>query len=151
MAPTGFDHSAIVMTFGAILTTFVKTHHLGIVVGGEAGFVLARNPDVVRAVDIGFVAASRIPASGRPVKYWEGCPDLAVEVISPNDKLEEVEEKVDDYLNAGTRLVWVLNPRRRTVTVYRSGRNPVVLRANDTLEGEDVLPNFQCVVAEIFA
>ena len=126
MAPSGFDHGAIVMTFGARLTTFVAQNAMGLVVGGETGFVLARNPDVVRGADIAFVDAARIAKFGRPTKYWEGAPDLAVEVVSPTDTLEEVEEKVDDYLDAGARSVWVVNPRRRTVTVYRPGSNPAL-------------------------
>ena len=85
-----------------------------------------------------------------PKKFWEGAPDLAVEVISPGDSLEEVEEKVDDYLNAATPLVWVVNPRRRTITIHRPGRDPQVLREADTLTGEDVIPGFQCEVLAAF-
>ncbi|MEA2736226.1 MAG: hypothetical protein QOE14_2677, partial [Humisphaera sp.] len=72
------------------------------------------------------------------------------EVISPSDSLEELEEKVGDYLDAGTRLVWVVNPRTRTITVHRSTREPQVLRENDALDGEDVIPGFRCQVAEAF-
>ena len=149
MAPSGFDHGAIVMTF-AKPTAFVASNALGVVVGGEAGFLLSQ-PDVVRGVDIGFVQAARIVKSGRPTKYWDGPPDLAMEIVSPNDTLEEVEEKVDDYLASGTRLVWVVNPRRRTVTVNQPGNNPVILRERETLDGGEVLPGFQCVVSEVFS
>jgi Uma2 family endonuclease len=147
--PSGFDHGVVVINLSGLVTSHVKQYRLGQVVM-KAGFILARNPDVVRGPDVAFVQVSRIPASGRPVKFWEGAPDLAVEVVSPSDTLEEVEEKVDDYLAAGTRMVWIMNPRRRTITVYRPGSNPVVLREADTLDGQDVLPGFHCGVHEAF-
>ena len=150
MAPAGFDHGAIAATIGSLLFAHVKAHNLGVVVGAETGFVLARNPDVVRGADAAFVAAARIPAGGRPTKYWEGGPDLAVEVLSPSDTVEQVEEKVDDYLAARTPLVWVINPRRRTVTLYEPGRKPVILGEADMLDGGDVVPGFSCLVARIF-
>mgnify|MGYP005838483485 CR=1 FL=1 len=151
LAPAGFDHGAVTINLAVPLGSFVKAKRLGVVLGVETGFRLAREPDTVRGADVAFVKASRVPRSGRPQGYWEGAPDLAVEVLSPTDTAEEVEAKVDDYLNAGTALVWVVNPRRRTVTVHRPGHNPVVLRERDTLDGGDVLPGFACPVAEIFA
>lgn len=119
--------------------------------GAETGFTLRRNPDTVRGADIAFVAASRIPASGRPVSFWSGAPDLAVEVLSPSDKIEEAEEKVDDYLSAGCRMVWVANPRRRTVTIYRPDAPPAIVGDTQELEGQDLVPGFRCNVAEVFA
>jgi Uma2 family endonuclease len=150
MAPAGSEHGAIIMNLAYLLASHVRQRGLGVVFGAETGFVLARSPDVVRGADVAFVRASRIPASGMPKKFWEGAPDLAVEVISPGDSLEEVEEKVDDYLNAGAPLVWVVNPRRRTITIHRPGRDPQVLRESDTLTGEDVIPGFQCEVRAAF-
>ena len=76
---------------------------------------------------------------------------MAVEVVSPNDLLEEVEEKVDEYLSAGAKLVWVVNPKRRTVTIHRPGSELRIIRGNDLLEGEDVIPGFSCKIDEIFA
>jgi len=133
------------------LSGHVRAHRLGVVVGAETGFRLSRNPDTVRGVDVGFVRADRIPATGRPTTYWEGAPDLAVEVVSPSDTVEAVEEKVDDYISAGCAMVVVINPRRRTLTVHRGGRDPVVLRESDTFSGGDVVPGFQCPVAAVFA
>jgi len=150
MAPAGFDHGAVSIAVGSLLWNYAAKHKLGVVVGAETGFVLARNPDVVRGADAAFVAANRIPPAGRPTRFWEGPPDLAVEVVSPSDTLQEVEEKVDDYLTAATRVVWVVNPKRRTVTVHRPGAQPTVLREADVLDGEDVVPGFRCQVAELF-
>ena len=150
MAPAGFEHGAVIMNLAVPLGAHVKAHGLGVVLGAETGFVLKRNPDVVRGADVAFVQASRIPAGRLPVKFWEGAPDLAVEVVSPDDTLNEVEEKVEDYLDAGTRLVWVVDPRRKTVTVHRPGAQPVVLRAGDALDGADVVPGFSLDVIAAF-
>ena len=115
----------------------------------EVGFRLTRDPETVRGPDVSFLSAVRIPAAGIPDGYFDGPPDLAVEVLSPSDTIYEVEEKVDEYLAAGTRLVWVVNPRRRTITVHAPGADPRVLGEGDTLDGGDVVPGFRCEVREI--
>jgi Uma2 family endonuclease len=150
MAPSGGEHGAIINNLAFVLTSHVRQARLGVVFGAETGFVLARDPDVVRGADVAFVQAARIPATGIPKKFWEGAPDLAVEVLSPSDSLDEIEEKVDDYLRANTPLIWVLNPRRKTVTVYRPDEKPRILSESDALTGEDVIPGFGCQVAEAF-
>lgn len=150
MAPAGFDHGAIIDNIQFHLSRHVREHKLGLVLAAETGFKLADKPDTVRGADVSFIAASRIPATGRPKSFWPGAPDLAVEVLSPTDTMEEIEEKVDDYLAAGTRLIWVVNPRRRTVTVHRPGANPVVLHDSEDVDGLDVVPGFRCPVAEFF-
>jgi Uma2 family endonuclease len=150
MAPAGFEHGRVTMKLAKLLVIHVENNKLGIILGAETGFKLSKNPDTVRATDISFVAAARIPAGSHVRGYWEGGPDLAVEVLSPSDSAEEVEEKIDDYLNAGTRLVWILSPRRRTIAVHRGGRDVQLLRDTDTLNGEDVIPGFACKVAEAF-
>jgi Uma2 family endonuclease len=150
MPPAGFEHGAVELNLTTPLDVYVRANQLGRVVGAETGFLLATNPDTVRAPDIGFVSQNRIPVSGLTRRYWPGAPNLAVEVISPNDTYNEVDDKVEEWLNAGTELVWVVNPRRRTVTVYRAGANPVVLTANDVLDGGSVVPGFSIRVSEIF-
>jgi len=121
------------------------------VFAAETGFVLSRDPDTVRAPDVAFVSRQRIPASGIPDSYISAAPDLAVEVLSPDDRQVEVEEKIQQWLDAGTKAVWIVNPRRRTVTIHRAGADPRVLRESDTLPGDDVVPGFELKVAEIFA
>jgi Uma2 family endonuclease len=150
MAPAGWEHGAIGMRIGGPLSVFVQANKLGEVVGSDTGFVLARNPDTVRAPDMAFISSSRIQATGVPQKFWPGAPDLAVEVISPGDTLQEVEEKVDEWLAAGTRLVWVINPKRRRITVYRPPRSVTILTADEQLDGEDVVPGFCCRVGDLF-
>jgi Uma2 family endonuclease len=151
MTPAGFDHGVVAMNLGAPLGQHVRAHRLGVVCGAETGFVLARDPDTVLAPDLAVVRQERLPQSGRPTTFWNGAPDLAVEVLSPSDTIFAVEEKVAAWLAAGTSLVWVVNPRSRAVTVHRPGRPPRTLLESETLDGEDVVPGFRLPVAEIFA
>jgi Uma2 family endonuclease len=150
MPPAGSEHGAVIMNMGTPLDQFVKAHGLGVVFGAETGFKIASDPDTVRAPDLAFVRRERIPGEGIPRGFWPGAPDLAVEVVSPGDTYTEVEEKVHDWLNAGTRMVLVLNPRTRTVAVYTSHADVVRLTESDTLDGGEVLPGFSCGVAKLF-
>jgi Uma2 family endonuclease len=151
MPPAGSEHGAVIMNIGAPLHQFVKAHGLGVVFGAETGFKIASDPDTVRALDLAFVRRERIPEAGVPRGFWPGAPDLAVDIISPSDTYTEVEEKVNAWLNAGTRMVLVLNPRARTVSMYTSHTKKVVrLTESDTLDGGEVLPGFTCRVAELF-
>lgn len=151
MTPAGFDHGAIIMNLGAPLSAHVRSNNLGVVCGAETGFRLASDPDTVRAPDIAFVRRDRIPASGRPVGFWPGAPDVAVEVLSPGDTVFEVDQKVAAWLTAGATAVWVVNPQRRTVTVHRATGAPRTLSEQDTLDGEDIVPGFRLSVADVFA
>jgi len=119
-------------------------------VTGDVGFRLATDPDTVRAPDVAFVRRERVLAAGRVTGYWSGAPDLVVEVISPNDLYTEVEEKVAECLEHGARLVFVLNPRRRTVAVHRPDRPLRTLTVDDTLDGEDVVPGWTLPVRALF-
>jgi Uma2 family endonuclease len=150
MAPAGYEHGKIEIKLALRLAEHVEKLKLGDVVGADTGFILARNPDVVRAPDAAFVSQARLEQTRAPKQFFPGPPDLAIEVVSPSDTLYEIDEKVDDYLAAGTRLVWVVNPRRRTVTVHRHGGQEVVLRETDQLTGEDVVPGFACPVSQLF-
>ena len=150
MTPAGSEHGGIAANVAVALGTFVKKNHLGRVFGAETGFQIAREPDTVRAPDAAFVCAERIgPALSRG--FFQGAPDLAVEILSPSDRAGEVFAKVRDWLDAGSRQVWVIDPQTRTVTVYRSRREISVLQASETLCAEDLLPGFGLPVAEIFA
>ena len=150
MPPAGSEHGAVAVNAAIVIGQFVRAHSLGVVFGAETGFKIASDPDTVRAPDLAFVRRERIPAGGIPKEFWPGAPDLAVEVISPSDTYTEVEEKVNDWLDAGTRLVLVLNPRTRTVAVYTSRTNVTRLTEADLLTGGEVLPGFTCRVAELF-
>ena len=150
MPPAGSEHGAVAVNIAVVIAQFVKANGLGVVFGAETGFKIASDPDTVRAPDLAFVRRERIPEAGIPRGFWPGAPDLAVEVVSPGDTYTEVEEKVHDWLNAGTRMVLVLNPRTHTVAVYTSHTEVVRLTELDTLDGGEVLPGLTCRVAELF-
>lgn len=150
MSPSGCEHGAVVFNFSLLLGAYLKANALGQGFGAETGFKIASDPDTVRAADIAFVRRERIPATGIPKNFWELAPDLAVEVVSPGDTRSEVKEKLGDWLGAGTRVVWIVDPRRRTVTVYRSITDVTRLSEGDELDGGDVVPGFRCKVSEIF-
>ncbi len=150
MPPAGFEHGICAAEIGSKLNMYVKRHKLGYVCGAETGFRIAQNPDTVRAPDAAFVCQTSIERQGIVKGYWEGAPDLAVEVISPGDTYAEVAEKVEAWLTAGCRMVWVINPRRETVEVYRPNADFTILRGTDILDGGDVVEGFQCSVQDIF-
>lgn len=151
MSPASALHGVIANNISFILATFVKKNKLGLVTAAETGFILSRSPDTVRGADAAFIAKDRVPAGGVPDEgYWPLAPDLAVEVVSPTDRPDDIQEKVEEYLAAGTRMVWVVYPKTRSITIYRSLRDVKVLRGEETLPGEDVLSGFECRVGEIF-
>ena len=150
-APAGSEHGALAMRIGWRLAQHVETHKLGEAFAADTGFHIASNPDTVRAPDLAFVRQERVAAAGDVRGFWPGAPDLAVEVISPSDTYTEVEDKVLDWLRAGTLMVVVVNPRQRTVTVYRSMTDIAILTQNDVLDGKDVVPGWILPVEVLFA
>jgi Uma2 family endonuclease len=150
MAPAGFEHGDIVGELSMRLRQFVRRLRLGRVLGAETGFILARNPDTVRAPDVAFVAEARVAQLGRIRGFFPGAPDLAVEVVSPSDSATEVQQKVDDYLEAGTQQVWVVYPDQQKVVVFSATGEGRYLSATDVLDGGALLPGFTCPVGELF-
>jgi Uma2 family endonuclease len=151
MPPPGPLASIVALTIARLIGNFVAEFRLGVVGGADFGFQLARDPDTVRAPDAAFYRADRLPAGGIPATYWELAPDLAVEVLSPSDRRGKVLKKVGEYLDAGARLVWVIDPVRRTAVVYRPEGEPTILGADGVLDGEDVLPGFALPLADVWA
>ena len=149
MPPAGARHGDVASETGARLRVHVRTNQLGRVFAAEAGFILHRDPDTVRAPDASFVAAERLPPE-LPAGFLLLAPDLAVEVVSPGDTDREVQEKVEDWLAAGTRLVWAVYPATHPVAVYSSLETVQVLSQEDTLEGSEVVPGFACRVGDLF-
>jgi hypothetical protein len=127
----------------AALHEHVRANRLGHVVS-EVGFVLRRNPDTVRGPDVAFVRAGREPGGDDAQRFFAGAPDVAAEVVSPGDTAWEVAEKVEEYLAAGTSLVWVVDPKNSLVVVHTPDHVARVLRAGDTLDGGDVVPASAC-------
>jgi Uma2 family endonuclease len=117
---------------------------------GEPGFILAVNPDTVRAPDVAFITHERLAPTGVPTGYFRGVPDLAVEVVSPNDRYTDVAEKIAEWLEYGVRMVVVVDPRRKAVDVHRPGQPTRTLGMDDTLDGEDVVPGWSLAVRDLF-
>ncbi len=150
MTPPGAEHGRVAATVGMLLGVHARQTGSGVTFAAETGFVLARDPDTVRAPDAAFVARERVEAVGRTPKYWPEAPTLAVEVVSPEDSFREVEEKALEWLTAGAITVLVLDPPRRTATVYRGKGDAHVHSAEETLDLSDAVPGFSVVVAELF-
>ena len=151
MTPTGERHSDVGAGFVARLWLHAVPSGLGRVYGADAGFVLFADPHLVRVPDAAFVRADRLPPDAERDRFLRLAPDLVVEVVSPSDRPAAVTAKAMLWLDAGTRLVWVVDPCARTVTAYGPDRSPLVLREGDVLDGGEVLPGFRLAVADLFA
>ena len=148
MTPVGPRHGRIALRLGSDLQTYVEMQELGEAMV-ETGFCLECRPDTVRAPDVSFLSNARMPPEDHE-GFVPGAPDLAVEVVSLSERDVDVHVKVMDYLAHDTRLVWVVRPAQRTVTVYRPDGTAQVLRETDTLEGEDVVPGFALPLEKLF-
>ena len=149
-SPAGHQHGRIVLNFTTPLDQFVRTNQLGAVYAAETGFKLAADPDVVRAPDAAFIRRERVEEVGQTEGFWPGAPNLATEVISQGDTYAEVQDKIADWLDAGTRLVVVVNPSTQTVTLHHSRSDVRILTINDILDGGEVVPNWTLPVQDLF-
>jgi Uma2 family endonuclease len=150
VSPGGEEHGALTGHLTVKLGAFVAARRLGRVYAAETGFVLAREPDLVRAPDISMIRRERL-ARGRIRRgFVSGAPDLAVEVRSPDQTLAALFAKAHEYLAAGARLVWIVDPRARRVHVLRPDRSRVVRSGTQILDGGDVVPGFRLRLAELF-
>ena len=151
MPPAGGEHGFVGGKASRRLGSFLDRHPEveGELFISEPGFRLSRNPDTVRAPDLAYVSAERLPQARVP-GFPDMAPDLVVEVVSPNDTAAEVQANVEEWLRAGSRLVWVLYPVMRTAVAYQADGAARLLHADDTLTGEPVLPGFACRVGELF-
>jgi len=147
--PPGKTHGWITVNVVTLLGPYVRNRRLGRLYA-ETGFVLAREPDTVRAPDAAFVSTARLAAETQRGPYFEGAPDLAVEVLSPGNTPSAVAEKIREFLTAGSLAVWVIDPEARSLTVHRPDRLPCTLSAADTLDAGRALPGLRFQVREIF-
>lgn len=151
MEPPGAEHGIVAMRIAMALAAHVTERDLGLAFAGEIGFQLGSDPDTVRAPDAGLISKASVDAAGGiPAGYWPGPPDLAIEVVSPNDRRSAVEGKALDWLAAGARAVVVLDPPLRTASVYRSRDDIRVLTAGERLEFADVVPGWSTRVGDLF-
>ncbi len=144
--PAGFRHGAVAVRMTLRISQFVEERQLGVVVAAETGFMLRRDPDTVRAPGIAFVSRSRCP-DPEFANFAELAPDLVVEILSPNDRPGDVLAKCADWLDAGSRLVWIVDPGRREGRVYRGDGSAAFITEAGSFDGEDVLPGFSCTLA----
>ena len=149
-ALSGVVHGWTAMEAGALIYEYVRPRGLGAVFAPGTGFVLSTDPDTVRAPDAAFVAADRLPPGDPPPGYLRLAPDLVVEAVSPSDATSDLQSKVFAWLDAGCRLVWVVYPNTRSVTVYRSREDVRVLGEADTLNGSPVFDGFSAEVRDLF-
>ncbi len=152
MTPVCGLHGEVTLRVALRLVQHVERQGGGKVVVGDVGFVLGLpyDPERVRAPDVAFVSAARLPEGRLPLGFLTGPPDLAVEVLSPADNPDSVHQKVRDYLEAGSRLVWVIAPQAKSATVYRPDGSARLVRGHESLEGEAVLPSLTIRLADLF-
>ena len=146
---TGFIHGIVAQEIGYQVLDFAKKNNLGLVAAAETGFIMGEK--TYRGADGAFISNANLEKHGYPQGFFPVAPDIAIEVVSPNNNSEEMMEKVNLYLKNGSLMVWIIYPQTRVVTVYRQNNVVSLLRENDTLEGENVLPGFSLPVAELFA
>lgn len=145
----GFDSSWVAMTLGGFLGPYCRQKNLGWVLGSDAGYqCFPSDPEKVRRADVSFISLQKIAADQRPAGFIRVTPDLVVEVVSPKDLADEVNQKVGEYLDAGVRLIWVIYPTTGQVLVYNSTGGKILSSA-DELSGEDVIPGFQLKISEL--
>jgi Uma2 family endonuclease len=152
MSPAGWKHGEIVSILHSRLAPYIEKQKLGKSFGAETGFLLSRDPDTVRAPDFAFIANRSLPPEAPEEAFWPGAPDLAVEVLSPDDRTGYVNEKIRTWLRAGTMEVWVVDPQLQSVTIHRSATDISMHPSGDAIQGnEQLLPGFHCPVAELFS
>ena len=148
MSPTGYEHGRIVARLLWLLETHLRARRVGSVVT-EVGFKLRSNPDTVRAPDVAFVRQARIPTATLK-GFWTGPPDLAIEVLSPDDRAVDLRAKVEEYLSCGVAVVVVIDPDEPNATIHRATVRSVTLRSGDQLDLDDVVEGFRCSLQEVF-
>jgi Uma2 family endonuclease len=147
MPPVQGRHGFVVTNIATLLNVFTMKPRKGWVVV-ESGVILERDPDTVRGPDVSFYSIARHP--GPPDRYFEIPPDLAVEVLSPDDRRSKVREKIREYISKGVKLFWLVDPEAKTVTVYRGSLRGAEYDESETLDGGDILPGFTCPITDLF-
>jgi Uma2 family endonuclease len=147
--PPSTYHGRVQGKLHILVGSYVLKHQLGAVFGQDTGFKIASDPDTVRAPDLAFVSRDRVAQIG-PRGYAALAPDLAAEILSPDDRPGEVLKKAGEWLDAGVSLVWVIDPERRVASVYRPDGSVSAVHPEGRLDGESVLPGFFCQLSEVF-
>jgi Uma2 family endonuclease len=149
MSPASHKHGRLEVRLILAIGKYLEVHPIGEAFSGDTGFTLQTDPLTVRVPDVSFVAAERIPADNPPA-FLPLAPDLVVEIISPSETAKSIAEKVSDYLQAGTPLLWLVYPERQEVQEYRLDQPFHIYRIDEELDGRDVLPGFRYALRELF-
>ena len=146
------NHSGAVMALGGILRNWALTDpkRFGKVQGAEVYFRIRTDPETNVGIDVALASPAQTAAITKKSSYIDGPPMFAAEVLSPYDKQKEIDEAIQEYLDCGVPVVWIVNPTHETVTVYRPGAEPILYNRTQEISGDPVLPGFRCRVAEIF-
>jgi Uma2 family endonuclease len=146
---SGMEHGNIGIFLGGLIEIFVRQHNLGVTCDSSTAFKLKAGNK--RSPDISFVSKERLIGLKRiPKGFFEGAPDLVVEIISPGNTFEEIHNKIEEYFESGTKLLWIIHPDEKYVLVYHSPQPDRLLRSNDFLDGEDQIVNFKVLVSDLF-
>jgi Uma2 family endonuclease len=149
VANSGLEHGYLAVTLSCFLTIFVRNHQLGITCDSSTAFKMKTGNK--RSPDLAFIDRLRLQGVKRlPKGFFEGAPDLAVEIISPSNTFEEIHNKLVEYFENGTRLAWVILPDEESVLVYHQPKPSRLLKLEDSLDGEDIIPNFSLALTELF-
>jgi Uma2 family endonuclease len=148
VSPTGYRHSAVGLRIGHLVQLFLDEHPIGAIAGADLGVVFDNGN--LRSPDLTFVRNEKIPTGDAETRFLEVVPDLVVEVLSPSDSMKFVGHKIGEFLERGVPIVWLVDPKQQTVTMYRSLTNTERYTAEDTITAEPVLPGFSCTVARFF-
>ncbi len=149
MAPTGYEHGISENRVGSLLREYVDRKRIGEVLTGEVGIYTRRSPDTVRGADVLYISNERFSKVASK-SYLDVAPELIVEIVSPDDRWANMVEKLEEYFAIGVKAVWIVDPKHRTVRVYRSPTSVERFAGGDTLICEDVLPGFRCSLTELF-
>ena len=150
MPPPGHPHGRIALRLSVLLGRFILDHGLGEAFSTDTGFQLTWNPDTVLAPDLAFVTNERFAEGRNTEGYWPGPPHLAVEVLSPHDRPGKVRKKISQWFGFGVQQVWIVDPKHRTVTIYRSETDTTTFSGSDYLEAQDLFPGFRISLDRIF-
>ena len=151
VSPGSSRHGFVISRLNRLIEVFVEQHKLGAVFGAETGFVLARNPDTVLAPDVAFVRRARLAVTRLSDSFFEGPPDLAVEVMSPSDSRPQAEKKAKQWLEHGAREVWIVNPKSKSISVLSHDHDPQVCAAADQFSASEILSGLTFAVRDLFA
>lgn len=150
MPPTNDEHSSLMLHLSALLWTYQNTHPEVRCFAGDPGFFLARDPDTLLGPDLAGVRVDRLPADFPRRTFFDIAPDFVIEILSPSERLGQINDKVNAYLDAGVQMIWLMNPAHRSVTVHSPGQHTRILEGDDVLDGGEVLPEFRLPLTELF-